>query len=183
VKVIQIPSFAADYNDHMGGVDIGDQYKASLGLHHRFCKGNWRAMAWSFLLDTALVNSYLLQRHGKPNWKPIQRQQDWRRRVAEELFKAYGKDGMSRQRLKAGDIFTPISNHNHVRRGKGSACVPCRGIKAGQTRHKQQKRQPLGEVSGNSIKARKTDLGCDVCDVAICTSPNCWYFYHSDVCR
>ena len=165
----------------MGGVDIGDQYKAGLGIDHRFCKGNWRAMAWSFLLDTALVNSYLLQRHGKPNWKPILRQQDWRRLVAEEIFKTYGKDGSSRQRLKAGDIFTPISQHNHVRRGKGSACVPCQGMRAGQTR--QKRRQPLGEVSGNSLKPRKTTLGCDKCDVPICTRSDCWYFYHSYVRR
>jgi hypothetical protein len=40
-----MPSFAADYNDNMGGVDIGDQLKAGLGIKHRVCKGNWRAIA------------------------------------------------------------------------------------------------------------------------------------------
>lgn len=69
-----MPSFAADYNDNMGGVDIGDQLKAGLGIEHRFYKGNWRAIVWSFLLETALVNSFLLQRFGRPNWEPIQRQ-------------------------------------------------------------------------------------------------------------
>lgn len=177
--MLNVPSFAADYNDNMGGVDIGDQLKAGLGIEHRVCKGNWRAMAWSFLLETALVNSYLLQRYGQPNWKPVQRQQDWRRKVAEELFKTYGKDGSSRQRLKAGDIYTPISLHKHVQRGKSAPCLPCRGIRAGQTRQKQ--RQPLGDVSGNNFTAQKTRRGCDVCDVAICTKPNCWYFYHSDI--
>jgi hypothetical protein len=40
VKVLNMPSFAADYNNNIGGVDIGDQLKASLGIKHRVYKGN-----------------------------------------------------------------------------------------------------------------------------------------------
>lgn len=183
IKVVKLPSFAVDYNDHMGGVDIGDQLKAGLGLDHRNRKGNWRAMAWSFLLETALVNSYLLQRKGQPNWQPINDQKQWREHIVRQICEAYGRDGSSRQRLKAGDIFTPLSQHNHVQRGKGSNCVACEGFRAGQTRQKKPKREPLSEIDGNSFRKRpkKTKLGCDKCDVPICTQPDCWYFYHSDV--
>lgn len=78
VKVLPVPSIAADYNDFMGAVDIGDQLRASEGLDHRICKGSWRAIAWTFLLEVALVNSYILQARGSPAWKPYQSQHNWR---------------------------------------------------------------------------------------------------------
>ncbi len=44
----------------MGAVDTGNQLRATEGLDHRNRRG-WRAIAWTFLLEVALVNSYLLQ--------------------------------------------------------------------------------------------------------------------------
>ncbi|KAM4067463.1 DDE superfamily endonuclease [Hirsutella rhossiliensis] len=44
--------------------------------------GNWRAIAWTFLLETALVNSYLLQLRGQPSWPRISSQQNFARLIA-----------------------------------------------------------------------------------------------------
>jgi hypothetical protein len=178
---LPVPSISADYNDRMGGVDIGDQLRAEGGLDHRVCRGNWRAIAWTFLLETALVNSYLLQLRGQPSWPRITSQREWRQRIVRELCEAYSKDGGSRQRFRAGDVFTPITQHKHVNRGKSSLCLACEGHKAGQLRSRSQ-RKPLGAASGNKKPATKTRKGCDQCNVAICTQPGCWDFYHSLIC-
>jgi hypothetical protein len=61
VKVFPIPSIAAAYNDEMGGVDRGDQRRAGKGCDHHVRKGGWQALAWTFLFDAVLVNSFILQ--------------------------------------------------------------------------------------------------------------------------
>ncbi|POR30845.1 Uncharacterized protein TPAR_08914, partial [Tolypocladium paradoxum] len=80
VKTQTLPSISIDYNDKMGAVDIGDQLRASEGIEHRVRKGSWRALAWTFLLEVALTNSYLLQLHGQvgPGWKAQKTQRGWR---------------------------------------------------------------------------------------------------------
>ncbi|KFA71894.1 hypothetical protein S40288_09514 [Stachybotrys chartarum IBT 40288] len=60
VKEMSIPSVTVAYNHEMGAVDLGDQLQATESLQHRIYKGRWQAPAWTFLLDTMLVNSYLL---------------------------------------------------------------------------------------------------------------------------
>lgn len=79
-----MPSIAAQYNLHIGAVDIGDQLRACAALNHRGYKGNWRAMAWKFLLEISLVNSSLLQRFKKPTWATIESQVEWRERLVED---------------------------------------------------------------------------------------------------
>ena len=180
VKSLPMPFIAAQYNLHMGAVDIGDQLKASTGFKHRICKGNWRAVAWKFLLETSLVNSFLLQQFKEANWGTVRRQVDWRQRIVEDIFKNYGKEGNSRVLFRSGDAFTPRSQHNHVVRNKSANCLACQGFRAGdvRTRNQDTKRLPLREVNSNRRKPAKTRRGCDVCDVALCTSSNCWDFYH-----
>lgn len=70
VKEVTVPTVTAAYNDEMNSVDIGDQLRAYAGFDHRVRRGGWQALAWTFLLDTSLINSYLLQLKGKPDWKP-----------------------------------------------------------------------------------------------------------------
>jgi hypothetical protein len=57
VKAFAIPSIAATYNDEMNHVDRGDQLRALRGYSHSIRRGPWQAIAWTFLLDTALINS------------------------------------------------------------------------------------------------------------------------------
>lgn len=177
-----VPSVTADYNDLMGAVDIGDQLRATAtgGTQHRVRRGGWQAIAWSFLLETALVNSYLLQRHGQPSWKPYKGQRQWRQQLVDELFQRYSTDGASRQRFRAGDTFTPFLQHNHVDRKKRGLCFGCQGFRVGEVRSRSQQRTVLGARGANSLngKPRQTTKGCDKCNVALCTLGNCWYFYH-----
>ncbi|KEY73686.1 hypothetical protein S7711_09569 [Stachybotrys chartarum IBT 7711] len=98
---MSIPSVTVAYNHNMGAVDIGDQLQATESLHHRVYKGRWQALAWTFLLDTVLVNSYLLQLHvwGRSDsaCEPSRTQRDWRHRLINEICQAYGQTGRRTQ--------------------------------------------------------------------------------------
>ncbi|KJZ68919.1 hypothetical protein HIM_11686 [Hirsutella minnesotensis 3608] len=83
-KELLIPAATAEYNDNMGGVDIGDQLRSYLGFDHPIRRGGWKAIAFGFLLDTALINSYILQQRGRPNWAAFQSQISWRQQLIDE---------------------------------------------------------------------------------------------------
>jgi hypothetical protein len=62
-KVVPIPTAAAAYNDEMNHVDRGDQLRSYTSYDHPLRRGAWQALIWTFLLDVALTNSYILQLH------------------------------------------------------------------------------------------------------------------------
>jgi hypothetical protein len=55
VKELPILEAAAACDSNMGAVDIRDQLRATEGHDHRNRSGGWRATAWTFLLEVALV--------------------------------------------------------------------------------------------------------------------------------
>ncbi|KFA55188.1 hypothetical protein S40293_09894 [Stachybotrys chartarum IBT 40293] len=168
IKELPMLQAANDYNYSMGAVDRGDQLRATESLDHRNRRGGWRAIAWTFLLEVTLVNSYLLQQQapGPSPWAPYKQQRPWRQHLVDSLIKLYSKTGHSRQRFKDGDTSMPLSQHNSVNRGKSSLCLGCQGLRAGEPRSKSKAlRKPLSEVSANSLKKpAKTRRGCDVTD-------------------
>ena len=174
VKIISIPSVAASYNLEMNHVDRGDQRRSYQGYSHALRRGPWQALSWTFLLDITLVNSFILQLHGMPKWKKIRLQNDWRQCICDALFQAFSTTSQQRKRLRSGDEVTPVEQHEFIRRGKKSNCLACQGYRLGEMR---RKRRALSVFSGN-IKRSQTVMGCRQCDVAICNSANCWYFYH-----
>ncbi|KAJ3455309.1 hypothetical protein MRS44_013909 [Fusarium solani] len=118
VKLVSIPTIAASYNDEMNHVDRGDQRRSYLGYDHPIRRGAWQAIAWTFLLDVVLVNSFLLQLHDHPAWSRYTNQKKWRECLYNEVFKAFHPQSQSRQLFRAGDEFTPVAQHKQVRRGK-----------------------------------------------------------------
>jgi hypothetical protein len=127
-KLISIPTIAASYNDEMNHVDRGDQRRSCLGYDHPMRRGAWQAIAWTFLLDVVLVNSFLLQLHGQPAWNRYTNQKKWRECLYNEVFKAFHSKSQSRQLFRAGDEFTPATQHKHVRRGKSQTATLARGF-------------------------------------------------------
>lgn len=91
-------------------------------------------MAWKFLLEISLVNSFLLRCFKKPTWGAVKRQVKWRERLVDDIFKTFAHDGSSRQNFRAGDTFIPLSQHNDVDRKKSSNCLACQGFRAGEIR-------------------------------------------------
>lgn len=174
VKELSIPSLAATYNLEMNAVDRGDQLRSYWGPNRRVRRGGWRALAWDFLLEIALINSFILQKRGQPQWKPLNSQELWRQQLVDDLIATYGPASQSRKLFQTGDIFTPVAQHNWVRKKNPSACKACKNVRLGE----QRPQVPLAEVSGNSRPVRKSRYRCEQCDVALCNSGNCWDFYH-----
>lgn len=176
VKVFPIPSIAAAYNDEMGGVDRGDQRRAGKGYDHHICRGGWQALAWTFLLETLLVNSFILQAQGDPSWSPSRSQVSWRQCLFDAIVNTYAATGSSRERFRAGDITTPVSQHKYVRRKNPSACFACKGLRFYDARSKSSE-AALRPQSVNR-QVRRSRYFCETCNVALCNSQNCWDFYH-----
>jgi len=129
MKVISIPSIAAIYNEQINAVDQGDQRRAYWSPDRRVRRGSWKALAWDFLLEIALINSFILQLKGQPQWKPIKSQAGWRQHIVDRLIAKYQPDSQSRQRFHTGDEFTPVTLHNWVRNKNPLPCKACKGIR------------------------------------------------------
>lgn len=164
----------------MNGVDRSDQLRASQGYKHPYRRGAWQALAWSFLLEIMIGNSYSLQLYGQPAWDKIKVQRRWRELVINGLIARFHLGSQSRRRYRSGDEITPISLHKRVSRGSPSACLACQRQQLGEIRS-QSKRPPLVSINGNvrpRPKVPQSRSGCEQCNVALCNNADCWDFYH-----
>ncbi|KAJ0126248.1 Uncharacterized protein HZ326_30647 [Fusarium oxysporum f. sp. albedinis] len=192
-RIIPIPSIAAQYNDEMNHVDRGDQIRSYTSYQHRFRRGPWQALLWSFLLDVALANSFILQKKTRqPHWKPYSTLRAWKECIYNAIFNKYGTDSYTRKRYRTGkeedsEDLQARQNHlqrdiNHVFRGRNSSspCLACKGLRQGQPRPAKRGKKGgyLQPISGNA-RGRVSRYGCKVCDVAICNNADCWYLYHT----
>ncbi|KNB17655.1 hypothetical protein FOXG_22000 [Fusarium oxysporum f. sp. lycopersici 4287] len=110
-RIIPIPSIAAQYNDEMNHVDRGDQIRSYTSYQHRFRRGPWQALLWSFLLDVALVNSFILQKKTRqPHWKPYSTLRAWKECIYNAIFNKRLRDWI----LVQADLGCPVS-HQQVR--------------------------------------------------------------------
>jgi hypothetical protein len=191
-KMIPIPTVAAQYNDEMNHVDRGDQIRSYTTYEHRFRRGPWQALLWSFLLEVALANSFILQKKTRhPRWKPYSTLQAWKECICNAIFNRYAAESGTRKRYRSGkeeDIEDIEARQihlqrdiNHVNRGRLSPCLACKGLRQGQPRPAKKNRAKGGylqPISGNA-RGPQSRYGCKVCDVAICNNADCWYFYHT----
>ncbi|EXK25671.1 hypothetical protein FOMG_17678 [Fusarium oxysporum f. sp. melonis 26406] len=193
-KIIPIPTVAAQYNDEMNHVDRGDQIRSYTTYQHRFRRGPWQALLWSFLLEVALANSFILQKKTRqPHWKPYTTLQAWKEAIYNAIFNRYATNSHTRKRCRTGkeeDIEDTEARQihlqrdiNHVYRGTPSDCLACKGYRQGQPRPFKKRKEKGGylqPISGNERRVQ-TRYACKVCDVAICNSADCWYFYHTQI--
>ena len=61
-KMLMIPKPIDDYNHLMDAVDTGDQLQSYNHTGRAIRRGGWHAL-WNYLLNTVLVNYYLLSRY------------------------------------------------------------------------------------------------------------------------
>ena len=161
----------------MNSVDIGDQLRALNIWQYRRCRGAWQPLAWGFLLSTACVNSYLLDK-AFGTWKDLKKGHlEWREALVSQLFNAYAPQAESRKRGRPGhfddrrsDI--ELSLHKEGNRGKRGNCIVCSAL--------VRKRRPL-EDAGTRVNVRgpNTRRGCLTCDVALCPTDFCWDLFHN----
>ncbi|RKK80162.1 hypothetical protein BFJ68_g16379 [Fusarium oxysporum] len=118
--MIPIPTVAAQYNDEMNHVDRGDQIRSYTTYEHQFRRGPWQALLWSFLLEVALANSFILQKKTRhPRWKPYSTLRAWKECICNAIFNTYAAEGGTRKRSRSGkeeDIEDIEARQNHLQR-------------------------------------------------------------------
>ncbi|KAK1973303.1 hypothetical protein LZ30DRAFT_611248, partial [Colletotrichum cereale] len=162
------------------GVDVSDQMRSYYQYGHPIRRGGWQSIAWNFLLEVVVVNSFLLQLWGSPRWQKVKTHYQWRQLLAAQLIQQFGPLAKGRQRSRPRratdkrNTSIPWEHHRKGSRGANSLCSYCSNRKA------LRARQTLAEISGNSlIQKKRTRKGCLDCNVALCTAGDCWYLWHT----
>jgi len=160
----------------MGGVDIANQYRAAFTtLQHRSNR-YWKPL-FNWLLDIALVNSYLLAKaiQGLVIKKPKLRHHH--RRFQEALAKVLM-------------IYHKAPEHNQVLRPTRAYCAYCRNNQLNWQPKIHRQRVFGADItnigdgsrggSGGEVRFRgsKTNWGCDACNVPLCKIGDCWHRWH-----
>lgn len=153
-KLVTVPIFNRLYNLHISAVDNGDQLKYYNPKDRRLRRGPFQAL-FCFLFDTVLVNCFLLSYHQQlPCLQRFCSQVDFRKQLYKQLFVIGGI-----QRTQGRPV--EMQNHSQVHRGRESRgrCRYCQ---------RNEKRSPLGKVSGNA-RVRKTSVySCKQCKAPLC---------------
>lgn len=166
VKELEIPIFIDTYNNHMNGVDIGDQLRAnSYNTGRRTRRGGWQALCHLFLLEVAIINSFLLDRYSSQRRREAH---TFRRQLYEQIFIKFGQ-------AKVAPQMPNTVTHTPVRRTKRGWCAYCSSTKRNTI---------LGAERAGPDGRRKhlVFFGCNSCDVALCnenTGRDCWLRWHN----
>ncbi|KAF6813516.1 AC transposable element-derived protein 4 [Colletotrichum sojae] len=177
-KDLPVPEPINEYNHKMNGVDTSDQMRSYYQYGRPIRRGGWQSIAWNFLLEVIVVNSFFLQLWGEPNWRTVKSQYHWRQLLAAQLIQQFGPLAKARQRSRpkrANDkknTSIPWQQHRKGSRGINSPCSYCGSRKA-------LRREALSEISGNNLTRKKTRKGCLDCNVASCIDRDCWYLWHT----
>ena len=168
-EMVQKPQAIMEYNKYMGGVDLADQLLSYYGFGHRTVK--WWRRAFFFLLDTAVVNSYILYTVKNPEKQRRLTHEQFRVALATDLLHAAGVDagaesshhGRRRQSLQPAARLT--ERHFPISLGKTPAGRPMQ--------------QDCSICSRKKGRGRKTTTyKCRECDLPMCIVP-CFELHHT----
>lgn len=165
---IEIPKVIAEYTKRMGGVDRFDQKRSSYetGRKSRKC---WMRLFY-FLLDAALVNSFIL--YNASNRKP-KSQIDFRESVAKSLVAAY----TSRKRPATDFMNVCHKKKRSINQEKPSGVAD--EVRFSDGAHLPQGLQQYKRCRYCSSKTnnKRSKIECSKCQVPLCITP-CFYMFH-----
>lgn len=153
------PTPVAEYNKHMGGVDLSDQLVQYYSVHHK--SNRWYRTLFFHFMDIAATNSYLLHKElCKEKRQTPMSHRAFLEELTAQLCEVTVK--MPAERRQGSHLPVPIaSTDNKSKKATASRkkCVLCR-----TTRHVQQ----------------STPWKCGACDVALClvADRNCFFEWH-----
>jgi hypothetical protein len=158
---LEIPILIHDYNHHMGGIDIANQYRSSYETHRK-SERNWLPILY-FFLDAARINAFRIQCIYKAQHKKEPEPQlAFRERLYQELFAfaIEANPGLPKPRLDAR------LNHQRIRLKSRRVCLWCQ--------HK--KKLGLSTIQ----RPPQSVYGCSRCGgTALCVKSRCWVEFHS----
>ena len=178
IKELSIPVDINAYNHHMKEIDIKNQYQTDFTTLQHQNQCYWKLLFY-WLLDIALVNSYLL-------YKAYQK-------LVIEDSKRYRRDHRRFQEglAKALMTYCETPEHNQILRPTRSYCAHCR--KNQLNWEPKFKRRAFGADitnivgglrggsrggSGGRFRGSCTRWGCDQCNIPLCKIGDCWRLWH-----
>ena len=194
LKELWIPQFIDAYNHFMNGVDVADQLRSYYNTLKPHSK-TWKPL-WHFLLDTAIVNAFIIYAFNPEHpWGP-HRKNHLHRDFRRELIIALNNksERLTQPSIRCG----PLSDHIHQAHRAEHQLVrlttdakPCRayiatGRKLGRQIGKAaSKRKTLGELAPNSVlqgklagrrkeRPPRSRFGCNICYISLSNHKTCW---------
>ena len=160
---LQQPHSVSAYNKSMGGVDLHDQLRAKYPSGRKSKKW-WRYLFW-FLLDSAIVNSYVLYSEWSTRQMKKKRYShlDFRQELLKELIGGYRK-------VKRTERDTTLDR---------PALVPVQNLSGHSNVRLNRKRTSCKYHLTRLGQRRDTVYGCNVCNVHLCKE--CHAGYHQSV--
>ena len=164
------PTCIADYNQHMGGVDLMDQQLSYYSLTQRRSLKWWKKLFWC-LIDIAVINSWIIFRANNPQ-SSIDTQRRYRIELCRQLIQPlldlkaspecppsllvqHGRRPIAVSKRLTGKHFAYKSDHRE-------RCVVCYKKKTAHGKRKDT----------------KTSSFCPKCDVFLCIG-QCFETYHT----
>lgn len=156
---ILCPSSIADYNRYMGAVDRFDQYMSAYSVSQK--SRRWWVKLFYYMLDTTIVNSFLLYKEScNAVKKKYMSHLDFRSKLTDQLI----SDFSSRQRRPT---ISPMSNKRKDSSGSVQISGKHLAIKISTYRRC---------VSCSKSKEKRSNMACDTCDKVLCK--DCFAKYH-----
>lgn len=156
-RTVKKPECVVNYNKHMGGVDHFDQKSGSYPYPYRCQK--WYLPLFHFVVEVALVNSFILYKKSNPNSKLLAKK--FRELVCLKLVEAQAADkAQGRQRPATPIPAVPRMNAPHY-----------------PSKYDNPKYKPDCVVCKSIGKRSQTRFYCGPCATALCVHP-CFGIYH-----
>jgi hypothetical protein len=168
-KELLIPRFIDDYNQHMGGVDLANQFREAYETHKPTFRNWWPLFYW--LIDVACINAYRLYQLSASGRLLTHLQ--FRIQLYCKLLGYSERAKLESLRVGLGGkrVFNPDFPHIHYweKRSKGT-CAWCS--------YQLRCQKALGRaVEG---RAKRVTFGCIFCKVPLCQEGQCWTRWHSN---
>ena len=184
-KLLPIPVFIDDYNQHMGGVDIADQLRSYYSTQLKACR-NWLPLFF-WLLDTTIINSYRIRKTLFPNRKGRSHHYLFREDLADKLIE-HGLYTIRNTDRSSSEPTAPPAPHTESERSNSYACQnrpPPRPISFPPPHSHHYEQRPTRSkclwcrwkrVTDKGIKIKSIYLGCRECNYALCR--DCFVEFH-----
>lgn len=157
---VHCPKVVETYNKFMGGVDRFDQLQERYRIGRRSIK--WWHRIFYYLLDLAIVNSFVLWKLQQPNKKKCN-QLTFRMKLARQLINGFS----SRKTLGRPTNFVQSAVPNEVRLANVGCHFP----------RNNPNRRRCKFCSGKNRKEQRTYFTCSFCQVPLCVT-NCFEKFH-----
>jgi len=182
-KELAIPRAIDDYNHHMNGVDLANQYRAWLTCHRSGIYKPWQPLFY-WLLDICAVNAFLIWKVSKEGLDP--KDSRLHRKFHEELINAlldYSEPDPTPapapapappQASQAGPL---PQAHTVARFPTRGVCIQCKELRGGGPKRRVLEELPNG-VNRQFKSPQRSDSGCATCGHRFCIKGPCFANWH-----